>query len=41
MENRFHEGQVRYEGFRGLGILWPKGWLYIFVRWSADLYRPA
>lgn len=29
-KNRFHEGQVRYEGFRGLGILWPKGWLYIF-----------
>lgn len=28
--NRFREGQVRYEGFRGLGILWPKGWLYIF-----------
>lgn len=28
--SRFHEGQVRYEGFRGLGILWPKGWLYIF-----------
>ena len=21
--NRFREGQVRYEGFRGLGILWP------------------
>lgn len=28
--NRFREGQVRYEGFRGLGILWPKGWIYIF-----------
>lgn len=30
LKNRFHEGQVRYEGFRGLGILWPKGWIYIF-----------
>lgn len=30
IKNRIYEGQVRYEGFRGLGILWPKGWLYIF-----------
>ena len=30
IKNRIYEGQVRYEGFRGLGILWPKGWFYIF-----------
>ncbi|MCR5665895.1 MAG: glycosyltransferase [Eubacterium sp.] len=24
-----YEGQIRLEGFRRLGVLWPKGWLYV------------
>ncbi|MCI5936092.1 MAG: glycosyltransferase [Lachnospiraceae bacterium] len=40
LKSRIHEGQVRYEGFRALGILWPKGWLYIF-RPLASVCLPA
>lgn len=25
-----YEGQIRYEGFKRMGLLWPKGWLYVF-----------
>ncbi|SDB30117.1 glycosyltransferase [Eubacterium oxidoreducens] len=25
----WYEAQIRFEGFRRLGVLWPKGWLYV------------
>lgn len=25
----FYEGQIRFEGFRRMGLLWPKGWIYV------------
>lgn len=25
-----YEGQIRFEGFKRMGLLWPTGWLYVF-----------
>ncbi|MCR5545462.1 MAG: glycosyltransferase [Lachnospiraceae bacterium] len=39
--DRWRESVVRYEGFRSLGILWPKGWVYVLRPVAAALLPSA
>ena len=37
IKDRWRESKVRLEGFRELGILWPKGWVYVMRPVAAAL----
>ncbi len=39
--DRWRESKVRYDGYRSLGILWPKGWMYVFRPVAAALVPNA